>query len=168
MTEYMHSENGDFLEKLAKETESNLDVARRVIEIECEVSIAFDWNTVVYYYPVNKLADVLALSARKGIISSNEKIYILHKNYIECADDLIGNYEDFEQTVYEMWDSKYRQVFAPLYDTFKTDNWQVSYIKGSEPTPFEIRLLDSLVANREHGLLEELTSEKCWAISYNC
>lgn len=166
MKEYTYITSGSFEEKLAEKAKNDLSVAKRVIEIECEVSIAFDWNTAVYYYPANKIADVLALSARKGIVSSNEKIYILHENYIECADDLISDYEDFEQAVYSMWESKYKQVFKPLYDTVEADNWQMSYIKGNEPTSFEIRLIDSLVANREYGLLDELVTDKCWSIAY--
>lgn len=166
MKTYEYHECWDFEAKLSEVAKNNCSIAKRVIEIECEVSITVNWDTAIHYYPAEKLADVLALSAKKGIISSNDNCFILHDDYIECVDNPISDYSDFEQAVYELWLSEHSHIFSPLYDVCKGEGWKVCYIENA-PTSFEIRLLDSLVANKEHDLLEDLAEEKAWDISWN-
>lgn len=163
---YMHHECWDFEAKLTEVAKNNCRTAKMVIEIECEVTVVFDWNTAIHYYSAEKLADVLALSATKGIISSNDSCFLLHDDYMESVDNLIDNYEDFDQAVYDMWLSKYNYIFNSLYDVCVGKNWRVCYIENA-PTSFEVKLIDSLVANREHDLLKDLAEEKAWDISWN-
>lgn len=165
MKEYKYEESFAFSLSLAEIASKSPKIAVEVISEECEVVIVDSWKAIMYHYSASELADVLALSATKGIISSNSPYYILHNNYIECTDELISDYANFRQAIINMWDFEC-DIFKPLYDVCKGLSWRVCFI-DNKPTSFDVQILNLLVANKEYELIEEMAEEKAWAISWN-
>nr|DAI46558.1 MAG TPA: hypothetical protein [Caudoviricetes sp.] len=167
MEKRTYSEYYDFEEKLLKKAKTDLDVARRVIESECGVSIVSSWNEILCYYSTKEIMDVMGLSAEKSIISSNSKYYILHDNFFECADDLMEIYGDnFDQTVFDMWGNGNHDPIIDLFGEVDGDIWRVCYI-DNKPSNLDMKIIDRLVANKEYDLLVELARERAWAIYWD-
>ena len=167
MEKYAYSEYWDFEAKLVEAVKVNRLVTEMVIETECSVHIRHLWNSAISYYPADQLADVLALSAEKSTISSNSNYYILHSNYLECVDDLMDMYGDnFDQTIYDIWGAGEANLLESLCSVVNGDTWRVYYI-GNKPSDLDLKIIDKLVANKEHDLLEELARERAWAIYWN-
>ncbi len=166
MKKYAFSECGKFEAKLVEAVKASSVIAEMVIEQECEVSTSISWQRTVEHYPADKLADVLSLSADKGIISSNTNYYILHEDYFECVDSLIDTYgDDLDQAIRDIWNAG-KVLFKPFVGTVISDSWQLFYI-GNFPSDVEVKIIDSLVANKKYDLLEELADERDWAIYWN-
>lgn len=167
MKKYAYSECGNFENKLVEAVHANRFVTEMVIETECNIRIRHSWHSAINYYPASQLADVLALSAEKSIISSNSNYYILHKDYIECADDLMSIYGyNFDQTIYDIWGTGEANLLESLCGVVNGDTWRVCYI-DNEPSDLDEKIISRLVASKEHDLLDELANERAWAIYWD-
>lgn len=165
MKEYKYEETFAFSLSLAEVASKSPKIAIEIISEECEIVIVDSWKAIMNHYSDSELADVLALSATKGVISSNSPYYILHNKYIECIDELVSDYANFRQAVINMWDFECN-IFKPLYDVCEGENWRVCFI-DNKPTCFDVQILNHLVSHGEHELIEEMAEEKAWAISWN-
>lgn len=166
MKKYTFDNSYNFEVKLVETVKASPVMTQLVIEEECEVSTTISWQRTIEHYPADKLADVLSLSADKGIISSNTNYYILHEDYFECVDSLIDTYgDDLDQAIRDIWNAG-KVLFKPFVDTVTSDSWQLFYI-GNFPNDVEVKIIDSLVANKKYDLLEELADERDWAIYWN-
>lgn len=164
MKKFAFSECDNFEAKLVEAVKASSVIAEMAIERECDVHICHLWSNAISYYPADQLADVLALSAEKSIISSNSNCYILHKNYIECADDLMDMYGDnFDQTIRDIWRTGEANLLESLCGVINGDIWRVCYI-DNKPSDFDIKIIDRLVYSEEYDLLKELANERAWAI----
>lgn len=167
MEKYTYSEYWDFEAKLVEVVKDSQVTVEMVIERECDVHICHTWLNAINYYPADQLADVLTLSAKKSIISSNSNYYILHNDWFECADDLMDMYnEDFDQTIYDMWGNGEHATLNHLYDICFGKGWYICYINNA-PSELDAKIINALVANRELDLLEELAKERAWAIYWD-
>lgn len=167
MKKYAFSECDNFEAKLVEAVKASSVIAEMVIELECDVHVRHSWSNAISYYPAYQLADVLALSAEKSIISSNSNYYIIHEDFFECADDLMDMYGDnFDQTIRDMWGNGEHALLNHLYDICFGKGWYICYINNA-PSELDVKIINALVANKEHDLLEELARERAWAIYWN-
>ena len=167
MEKYTYSEYWDFEAKLVEAVKDSPLATEMVIEQEYGVCILHSWGEAINYYGEKYLAEVLTTSAEKSIISSNSKYYIAYDEYFECTDDLMDIYgDDFSGTIYYMWGNGERALFGDLCDVHFANNWCVYYIDNA-PSDAEIKIINTLVANKEHDLLEDLAKDKEWAIYWN-
>ena len=167
MEKYTYSEFWDFEEKLLGDVKDSPVTIENVIEQECGVRILHSWSGVIDYYGTKYLADVMTLSAEKGIISSNSNYYIMYDEHFECTDDLMDMYGDnFDQTIFDMWGDGEHTLFNHIYNTCCGDGWYICYI-NNKPSELDVKIINVLVANRELDLLEELARERAWAIYWN-
>lgn len=164
---YAYSEYWDFEAKLVEAVKASQVAVEMVIERECDVHICHTWSNAINYYPADQLAGVLTLSAEKSIISSNSNYYILRRDHIECADDLMDMYGDnFDQTIYDMWGNGEHALLNRLYDICCGKGWYICYINNA-PSELDVKIINALVANKEHDLLGELAKERAWAIYWD-
>lgn len=167
MEKYTYSEYWDFEAKLVKAVKESEITTEGVIEQECGVRIRHTFKSVIEYYGEKYLADVMTLSADRGIIDSNSKYYIMYDEYFECTNGLADIYgDDFDQTVYDMWGNGEHTLLNHLYNACWGEGWYVCYIDNA-PSDLDVKIINALVANRELDLLVELARERAWAIYWN-
>lgn len=78
--------------------------------------------------------------------------------------DMYG--DNFDQTIYDMWGNGEHALLNHLYDICCGKGWYICYINNA-PSELDVKIINTLVANKKHDLLEELARERAWAIYWD-